>query len=199
MKGFSGKPFSQREVEFNSFLSWIQATGIKSFLEIGSRYGDAFYEVTKKLPVGATAVAVDLVDGLWGRSDSAAFLNTAAHDLLKKGYNTNVVYGDSTDENTISLVRALSPSYDLCLIDGDHRLEGATLDWINYGPMCRYVAFHDIDGQNHFYSKTGDPVDVPFLWSALKRRHKNWEFIDLDDRGMGIGIIDTQHRIIRKP
>lgn len=197
MIGFSGNPFAQRAWEFRQFLNWCQAQEVNSFLEIGSRYGDAFHAVTKTMPKYSKAVAVDLVDGLWGRSDSASYLNTAALDLYKREYDASVIYGDSTSSKVVDLVRDLGP-YDLCLIDGDHRLEGATLDWMNYGPMCRYVAFHDIDGMQHFYSKTGDYVDVPYLWTALKKRYKHWEFIDTDHRGMGIGILDTKSPIVRK-
>lgn len=185
----SGNRLAQRPMEFAAFKQWIRTNKLKSVLEIGSRYGDALYEIaTECLPEGGKVVSVDLVDGLWGRADSKAYLDRCIAKLKEEGYDAHVIYGNSRTSAVINLVTSRGP-YDLVFIDGDHTLEGATADWENYGRLGRYVAFHDIDGDGQFYSKTHDPVDIPQLWQALKKRYEHKEWIDHDNRGMGIGII----------
>lgn len=191
MNTLSGKPLAQRPYEFGSFLNWVKENKVQRFLEIGSRYGDSLYEIAKVMPKGSQIVSVDLVDGLWGRSDSADHLQTCINKLNQEGYQAQVIFGDSQDPEIIKQVTQAGP-FDLILIDGDHRLEGVVTDWKNYGHLARYVAFHDIDGEEHFFSKTLDPVDVSFVWSALERRFEFWKWIDMNDRGMGIGVVDTQ-------
>lgn len=191
----SGKPLPQRAFELNSLKKWMLEHQIGSFLEIGSRYGDTLYEIAQALPKGSKITAVDLIDGLWGRSDSGPLLSKCIDKLNSEGFDAQVIFGDSRCPDTIAKVKARQP-YDLILIDGDHRLEGVTFDWENYRSMGRYIAFHDIDGDEHFFSKTFDPVDVPYVWRALKMRFKNWSWIDPDDRGMGIGVLDTSESLI---
>jgi hypothetical protein len=45
----------------------IQKYGYKSYLEVGVRDGDSFYQVVKTLPLDCVAVAVDFPGHVWGR------------------------------------------------------------------------------------------------------------------------------------
>lgn len=177
----------QRRDELRNLIKLLRREGVTSFLEVGSRYGDTFFEIVTALPDGARAVAVDLPGGIWGREDSEPALRDCVEALKGRGYKAAMVLGNSTSAATINHVTHLGP-FDAVLIDGDHRMEGLVQDWINYGQRSRIVAFHDIDGWMHFEGRTRDPVDVPFVWMALKRKHRHIEFIG-KKRGMGIGVI----------
>lgn len=194
MKTFSGKKASQKQKELNGMIKTIVDNDCKTYLEIGARHGDTFYEVVKRLPKGSLVVAVDLPGGTWGVGSSVYDLNKAAKALNEMGYNVAVVLGDSTNEDIIKQIRQISPSYDAILIDGDHRYAGVKKDWENYFPMAnKVVFFHDIDG--HGVRQKSNPqlvVEVPKLWEEIKTNHKHVEFIDKEDqpdRPMGIGGI----------
>jgi hypothetical protein len=186
MKGFSGRKFSQREDEFAIFLDLIRTERVSSYLEIGARDGDSFHSVMSALPAGSFGLAVDLPEGPWGRKSSREYLKRARFDLRRKGYRCQVVFADSHAYATVALVQQHAP-FDLLLIDGDHTLAGVQGDWLNYGPMARIVAFHDIDGAGHV-AQSGELIEVPKLWSELSRRFPSKEIIGRR-RGMGIGVL----------
>jgi hypothetical protein len=181
----SGGKASQRADELTPFIDFLKERNVKSYLEIGARHGDTFFEVVKSLPKGSLGVAVDLAGGPWGTPTSAKHLKAAAAELHKLGYRVRLVWGDSKAAGVRQTVM-LSGPYDSCLIDGDHRLEGVTADWNSYSKMARLVGFHDIVGtgqENH-----GMPVEVPILWASLKEEHEVREFVGLGSK-MGIGVV----------
>lgn len=188
MPSRSGQNWAQREDELHAFIQLLNKEKTTSYLEIGSRYGDTFFHIMKNLPVGSIGVAVDMVDGYWGRSDSRPYLEEAVAELNSMGYQTSCVFGDSSTPSTIRQVLGKKTQYDCILVDGDHRFEGLTLDWINYAPLARMVAFHDIDGWDQFERRSGAPVEVPQVWSILKRHRKYKEIVGAE-RGMGIGVL----------
>ncbi len=183
----SGHPVSQRADELRLFIRLLKSKKVRSYLEVGARHGDTFFEVMSKLPRGSRGVAVDLPNGAWGVKSSDASLDRAAADLKSAGYDIEVIYGDSRSAETIASVERLGP-FDAIFIDGDHRLPGVTADWTNYGRMAPIVAFHDIDGRGIRRKRTGDPVEVPILWDEIKSTEKIKEFIGAE-RGMGIGVV----------
>lgn len=189
----TGKKISQKDYELNGMIKTIQQNNCKSYLEIGAREGNTFYDVMTSLPKGSLGVAVDLPAGTWGKSGTEKSLKLVCDELTKMGYIIHMILGDSTDSKIISEIEKYG-KYDACLIDGDHRILGVTKDWMNYSPMVnKIVAFHDIDG--HGVQQKSNPdliVEVPILWEKLKQEHKYVEFIDREDqadRPMGIGII----------
>lgn len=189
IKTFSGKPVAQRAAELSRLIEILKENDVTKYLEIGSRYGDTFHEIMRNLPPSSTGVAVDMVAGPWGRSDSREYLEAAVNDLIEKGYNASCVFGNSTSSATKQLITHRCHTYDCVFIDGDHQLEGLILDWINYGPLAKMVVFHDIDGRGKKDSVTKAPVDVPYVWDILKSRYKHEEIICKKNRGMGIGVL----------
>lgn len=184
---FSGRKASQNENELSGLIHMFKVEQVRSYLEIGAREGDTFYDIVSSLPVGSSALAVDLPGGMWGKSTTGKQLERAAAALRTKGYTVGVILGDSTSDKTISAVRTCGP-FDAALIDGDHRYAGAKSDWENYGPLARLVAFHDIVGQGQREKVHGNEVEVPRLWAEIKATGRHWvEFVD-EGSLMGIGV-----------
>ena len=187
-KSLSGKPIPQRQDELEELCQVFKQENVTSYLEIGSRYGDSFYNIVTSLPQGSCALAIDLPGGIWGRDDSASHLQHTIAQLKSEGYDAKLCLGDSTSDECIEAAFMHGP-FDAIMIDGDHRFEGLTLDWINYKKFSnKLVVFHDIDGHKHFEGRTGDPIEVPYVWNILKRNYRYKEIVS-EQRGMGIGVL----------
>jgi cephalosporin hydroxylase len=148
MSGFSGKKWIQSEKEIKPFIKLLKHEGCTSYLEIGSFYGDNWHAVGMALPEGSKLVAVDLPGFNAGMKtdrnpDTAIYLERAAEDLRKHNRNAHVIIGNSQDPKIVSQVAALAP-FDAVFIDGDHTEHGVRSDLMNYGPMAKIIAFHDI-------------------------------------------------------
>ena len=191
----TGKKISQKDSELAGLINTIKENNCMSYLEIGAREGNTFYDVMTSLPKGSLGVAVDLPAGAWGRNGTEESLKLVCDKLTEMGYEIVMILGDSTTDDIINEVKKYG-KYDACLIDGDHRYSGVKKDWENYSVFVNnIVAFHDIDGMGVI--KNNDPslaVEVPILWDELKKEYaeKCLEFIDKEDqpeRKMGIGII----------
>jgi hypothetical protein len=88
----------------------------------------------------------------------------------------------------IEKVRALGP-FDAVMLDADHRLPGVTADWINYGPMGRMVAFHDI-AWRRAPEWVGTRIDVPQFWDSIKGHYRHEEFrFCPTGKNNGIGVL----------
>jgi hypothetical protein len=187
LKTFSGRNPSQNPHELRRFIELLQDRNVSRYLEIGARDGDTFHEVMISLPVGSYGMAVDLPGGLWGRSTTVIALNRAAEDLRSRGYEIDVVLGDSTTRPIINRVKNSLP-FHAALIDGDHRYQGVKADWMNYKKFTDLVAFHDIVGHGQAEKVHGNLVEVPKLWTELKAKQDTViEFI-AEGSLMGIGV-----------
>lgn len=180
--GFSGQKWPQSTSEIDEFVALLVEEGVRSYLEIGSLYGDTFHYVGMALPEGSGLVAVDLPGWKHGQpigkhGQSGKHLKLAARDLVKNGRDARVIIGNSHDPATIARVTEHAP-FDAIMIDGDHTPEGAMADWLDYGSMGRIVAFHDI---------VGIP-DVTGVWHQA-REGKRWREIVSGEAKNGIGVL----------
>ena len=196
LKTLSGHRPSQKEKEITRFLELLKESNHQSYLEIGARHGDTFYDVvTKTLPKDGLAVAVDLPGGTWGVKSSEQALKNCVETLKSEGWtNVHAIFGDSQSRETVDKILEISSRYDSILIDGDHRYKGVKDDWITYKPLAKnIVAFHDIAGEG--VRQKSNPrlvVEVPRLWREIKDRFKHEEIIDSvnePQRPMGIGVL----------
>lgn len=183
MYEINGHKLLQYPGELEELIAIFAAENVRSYLEIGCKYGGSLWKIGKALPKGSRIVAVDLM--LY--PDIAGPLKKAADDLT--GIDVRLIKGNSADPAIIKQVQDLGP-FDACLIDGDHELAGVTSDWRNYGSLCRVVAFHDIN----WYRPEGHPqarkypIHVPQLWNEIKKEFRHVE-IKRDKQDNGIGVL----------
>ena len=170
-------------LEYAKLLEW--ATGAKSVLEIGSRYGYTLVDLAHMMDGKGTIVAIDLPGKFpWGEPGSYMDLKANVKTLIEEGYNAMLFLDDSHDFARIVETNYLGP-FDFIFIDGDHTYEGARADWENYGLKGKTVVFHDI-----VRPKPSERQDLGVwrLWGEIKRDFKTEEFIAPDSK-MGIGKV----------
>lgn len=186
---FQPKPAQDLE-EFDQFCQLMVAENVRSYLEIGSWKGGSIMLAAKVLPKGSRLVSVDKM--------LHESLQTALKDLKQNGYDTHQLLGDSMDPKTIAAAKALGP-YDAVFIDGDHRIEYVTSDWVHYGQMCRIVAFHDI-ARDMPADNRGGPHQVNTFWKQFdKTKYRHAEIVSELTRtrtdtkaAYGIGVVWRQ-------
>lgn len=172
--------------ELNIFVWLLQRENVKSYLEIGSKFGGSLWAVANGLPVGSRVVSVDLPHGDGSFKESESPLKECIQALRDRGYDAHLFLGDSADQTIVSGVRTLAP-FDAVFIDGNHYETHIRKDWKNYGPMGRLVAFHDINWKkSHLSGKK--VIEVPKVWEELKRDYKYQE-IKCCKANNGIGVL----------
>lgn len=179
-------PAGQLRAELDWLIEIFKREGIISYLEIGARSGDTFWEIVRSMPIGSRAVAVDLPGSTWGYTGSDVALISCIEDLRALGYDVQLILGDSHDPKVADQVKALGP-FDAALIDGDHSLAGVTQDWHDHGPLCQVVAFHDLAWKRP-PTWNGARIAVPEFWSALKLNYRTDE-IQTEPSDCGIGVV----------
>jgi cephalosporin hydroxylase len=179
----------QHPDELSRFVKLLRREGVRSYLEIGSKFGGSFRAVTLAMPPGSRAVSVDLPSGSKHWEASRVALASCVDDLKDLGYDVHLIWGDSTDPVVIQKVTALGP-FGAVLIDANHTLPYVQSDWQHYGPLGRLVAFHDIAWRR----PAGWPgeywIDVPEFWESIKAHYRHEEIkLDRTRRDNGIGIL----------
>lgn len=175
----------QNYLELARFIEILQSENVRSYLEIGSKFGGSLWRVANALPKGSRIVSVDMPQGDGSFKESQPHLESCRDELAKRGYDMHLILSNSTDPRCVSSVNALGP-FDAVFIDGGHDAATIKSDWENYGKLGRIVAFHDIAWQQRPTKKT--PIEVPEFWNALKGDYK-FEEIKLEPRDNGIGIL----------
>lgn len=187
LKTRSGREASQNAEELRGLIELLQREGVRSYLEIGARHGDTFFDVMHSLPKGSRGIAVDLPGGNWGTIKSGAYLQGACDQLNQEGYQVFCMLADSQLESTAETISRFGP-FDAALIDGDHLYSGVKRDWELYHGHSRLVAFHDIAGEGQCQRKSLLPVEVPRLWKEIRNDFPHQEFIAPGSK-MGIGVL----------
>jgi len=191
MKTFSGRKPSQNEQELTAFIDLLRERNVTSYLEIGARHGDTFFDVMCSLPPGSLGVAVDYPGALWGTKKSEHHLIKVCQELTNKGYVIARYFANSTHPATIKAVQSYG-QFGAALIDGDHTYMGVKKDWVNYSPLASLVALHDIVGHEQHEKVYGKAVEVPRFWDEIKP--SLGEYVEFISEGsqMGIGVCLSQ-------
>ena len=169
----------QNPKELAQLIDLLRRENVRSYLEVGSRFGGSLWRIANALPPGSRIVAVDLP-----RPDAETSLRSCAAALLNRGYDMHLHLGDSAASEIAGAVRALGP-FDFCFIDGNHTEQYVRQDWATYGAISRIVAFHDIawlPGQRETL------LEVPKVWNEIKLGFRHHE-ISLQPHDCGIGIL----------
>jgi len=180
----------QDPTELAVFLKLLRNENIRSYLEIGSKFGGSLWQVATVMPKGSRIVSVDLPHGDNSFKESQPHLEECVKRLRKElGYDAYLFLGDSTDPEIVAKVAALAP-FDACLSDANHTAPFVRADWKNYGPLAKIVAFHDIGWVADGRVTKKYPIDVPQFWDELKiqfSRHKEIKFCQTKrDNGFGV-------------
>lgn len=179
----------QDELELELFVRLARTQKVRSYLEVGAKFGGTLRRVGSVLPTGSRIVAVDLPNGTRAWSNSKPALEGAVSDLRAIGQDARVIWGDSTDQAIVDEVNSLAP-FDLILIDANHTLPYVMKDWDNYGPLGRMIAFHDIAWRRVTPGFDGVPIDVPAFWNSIK---ENYVYREIkccpSGKNNGIGVL----------
>jgi predicted O-methyltransferase YrrM len=173
----------QTESEIAAFCDIIRAEGVRSYLEIGSKYGGSLWRIANAMPKGSRVVAMDLPDC----RETRRSLKGVVAELRALGYDASAILGDSSAPESVAAVKALGP-FDCVFIDGDHRRAGIEADWANYGQDARIVAFHDISWRRPADWLGYHRIEAPEVWAEIKDGFRHQE-ITLDPDNNGIGIL----------
>jgi len=174
----------QNDHEFRAFAELMRGENVRSYLEIGSKFGGSLWLAAEVMPKGSRIVAVDTPN-----PKTNGHLHECGVLLCQRGFDVHLIIADSTDHATVDRVSVLGP-YDVCFIDANHTLPYLSRDWDNYGPLARIVAFHDI-GWDMAKNQTrlGHlPIEVPAFWNELKANYQHKE-IKVDEGNNGIGVL----------
>jgi len=117
----------------------------KSYLEIGCREGDSLLHVLRAAPSLSLIVICDIWGGNYGGSARGSHLHIPpllsmcdylGHVLFLNGYSQQ-------------LLPHLAATFDLVLVDGDHSLEGASIDLDNAWRLLRPDGILVMDDLTH--------------------------------------------------
>ena len=175
----------QNKKELADFIRLLNDEKVESYLEIGSKFGGSLWPIANALPKGSRIVAVDLPHGDKSFKESEPHLLECVQQLRKRGYHASIILGDSTDPDVIRQVYELGP-FDAVFIDANHTVPYVNADWINYGKICKLIAFHDINPIKVPPHKK--PIEVPIFWNGIKHKYRHVEF-KYDVQGNGIGVL----------
>lgn len=178
----------QNTQEVDDFAALLVREKVKSYLEIGSKFGGSLWRIAQKLPTGSKVVSVDLPQGDTSFKQTKTHLEECVAALKKKGYDARLILGDSTHPDVVDQVYKLAP-FDAVFIDANHTLPYIKKDWDNYSKIAKIVAMHDIG----FYRPGGlpphkKPIEVPIFWSEIKKTYRHFE-IRHDKQDNGIGVV----------
>jgi len=146
------EPFKpqQKKKEFVELLQLMKLADIKSVLEIGYGSGGS-HEAFLLLGLEVLSVTLPVED-----------LTIPSHH--------NVIEGNSTDKETVSLIKNISDdtSFDMVFIDGGHTYKCAKSDYDNYGYLANKMIVFDDMADSEYHRSKGKSCEVYKLWNELK-------------------------------
>jgi hypothetical protein len=161
-----------------AYLVWLNsnAIGIKSFMEIGCRWGGMFILVSEWLrKSGAdleTVIALDLVKPTPFIDEYFKYLKTQK-SLTGKEIATRYIRDFSTSQDVKNIVASANP--DMVFIDGDHSMTGVLSDHMMVRDFAKIIVHHDINSHSC--------PDTTQLWAALRKFEVHeFDFFEFDQQ-----------------
>lgn len=175
-------PMSQKYIEIDGLKRFLSDRHIRTILEIGTFKGGTALLFSKMVePYDGHVYCLDFF-----RDFPRIYTGEPEEKRITE------IVGDSHTKETFEKVKETlgGNKVDFLFIDGDHTLEGATLDFIMYSRLVKnqcWIGFHDI--KDTWWNRLNKCVVGP-LWQDLRRTYPNFEFVDIRDHTyMGIGVI----------
>ena len=182
--------------ELDAFANLLLKENVKSYLEVGCKFGGSLWRIGNRLPRGSRIVAADLPQGDTSFKDTKPHLIECVEALKKNGYDAHLILGDSTDPQVVEQVYALGP-FDAVFIDANHTKPYVRKDFENYGKITKLIAFHDIN----FFRPGGlpphkKPIEVREVWDEIRKDKRHVVIITKGNnkdggRDNGIGVLWT--------
>jgi len=187
----------QHKGELQAFADLLYRENVKSYLEIGCKFGGSLWAIAHRLTRGSRVVAADLPHGDTSFKNTEPHLRECVKALKTAGYDAHLIIGDSTDPQVIEKIYALGP-FDAVFIDANHTKPYVLKDFENYSKVAsKLIAFHDIN----FFRPNGlpphkKPIEVPEVWKEISKDRRHLEIImgetsPIGCRDNGIGVIWT--------
>jgi predicted O-methyltransferase YrrM len=181
----------QKLSELTGLFSLVMPLKPSVVVEIGTARGGVLHGLCRISSDDAKIVSIDLPGGDFGGG------YTEEEQIImgkygRKGQSVKFLRLDSHKEDTKKKLERIlgGKKIDFLFIDGDHTLEGVSMDYQMYHPLVRkggIIAFHDI-----LPHPTVPSCQVDKFWKKVKKGRKTKEFIDADDKTWGgIGVILT--------
>lgn len=169
-----GLKFWQYPNQFSKYLMYLRNKDIKSYLEIGCRWGGTFILTSEFLKLRNSEINLFCCDLINMSEILSEYSESQRFEFLKMSS-----FGLSRNE--------INQDIDLILIDGDHSYEGVKKDFevaLQFNP--KYVVFHDI-------TSSVCPGVVRF-WNEIKINYPHFEFTEQYDSVngdfLGLGVIE---------
>jgi len=172
---------------------------IKSYLEIGTRFGDSLLRVllSRKHDLERLCIA-----DLWhesyfgpGAGTGTAFIKQN-HDHIDRmlrgvGFDVNkVTWLDGDSAKTIPLLNPKTTEFDLVLVDADHDPQPARADLFNAWPLVAqdgFLLFDDVTGSQELMQ----------LWTFWKNQQTDiGEIIVRTDKKFGVAVARKQNQFL---
>ena len=172
----------QYPIQFARFLTCLADRNIRSYVEIGCRFGGTFIIVVEYLRRFGDLKMATAFD-IGGAEIMASY--------AKRTIGIDYRIANSRDPDTISYLG--SRTWDLAFIDGDHSYEGCSTDFQTMKDCARLIALHDIASSAcpdvvAFWQEIRRLVPAPRIFEAID------QYRDVRERTgrtfLGIGLID---------
>lgn len=167
--------------QFSKYLVELSRHKIKSYAEIGCRFGGTFILTVEYLarfnPDFGTALAVDLIE------------KSPALQEYEKHRRIEYFCGSSSGEEFARFVR--NARFDLALIDGDHEFDGVMADFNVMKWRTKRMAFHDVTskvcpGTTHFWSACKAFLESDFEFAEFVEQYPD---VPAGGPFLGIGVM----------
>lgn len=192
-----GEPYNQWQVDHGGIwqqprqlaqsMIWLSDKDIKSYLDIGTFYGDTFSFICSYLKMfGLTrAVALD-TNRYFCDIDILRFLLGIEFEISYIFREDPIIRSGTGSMASL----AASYKYDLVFIDGNHQYSVVKDDYESVGMHAKYCMFHDINDE--YVERECEGKGPVGFWRDLGKPNNKVEYLYHPEgkRVMGIGILN---------